>query len=100
VSAQEETQEAKMLRAVVRGMVQAVGFRQFVLIRAGSLGLAGYVRNGDDGRSVEVVAEGPVATLEELLGHLRRGPFLARVDEVEVSWSEPAGDYDSFGVDF
>ena len=47
-----------------------------------------------------MVAEGPVATLEELLRHLRRGPFLARVDEVEVSWSEVAGSYDSFGVDF
>jgi acylphosphatase len=100
VSAQEETQETKTLRVVVRGMVQAVGFRQFVLIRARSLNLSGYVRNSDDGRSVEVVAEGSVAALEELLQHLRRGPFLSRVDEVEVSWSEEAGSYDSFGVDF
>jgi len=100
MSAQEETPETKTLRAVVRGMVQAVGYRQFVLIRARSLVLAGYVRNGDDGRSVEVVAEGPVAALEELLEHLRRGPFLSRVDDVEVSWSDEAGHYDSFGVDF
>jgi len=100
VSGQEEKRETKTLRAVVRGMVQAVGFRQFVLIRARSLGLSGYVRNGDDGRSVEVVAEGPVAALEELLQHLRRGPFLSRVDEVEVSWSEATDRCDSFGVDF
>jgi acylphosphatase len=96
----EETQGTKTLRVVVRGMVQAVGFRQFVLIRARSLNLSGYVRNGDDARSVEVVAEGSVAALEELLQHLRRGPFLSRVDEVEASWSEEAGGYDSFGVDF
>jgi len=100
MSGEEEKRETKVLRAVVRGMVQAVGFRQFVLIRARSLGLRGYVRNGDDRRSVEVVAEGPVAALEELLRHLRRGPFLSRVDEVEVSWSEATGRYDSFGVDF
>jgi len=100
MSDEEERRETKALRAVVRGMVQAVGFRQFVLIRARSLGLRGYVRNGDDARSVEVVAEGPVTALEELLRHLRRGPFLSRVDEVEVSWSEAAGRYDSFGVDF
>ena len=100
MSAEEEKRETKALRAVVRGMVQAVGYRQFVLIRARSLGLSGYVRNGDDGCSVEVVAEGPVAVLEELLQHLRRGPFLSRVDEVEVSWSEATGRYDSFGVDF
>ena len=48
MSAQEQTQETRTLRAVVRGMVQAVGFRQFVLMRARSLGLRGYVRNGDD----------------------------------------------------
>ena len=100
MSGEEEKRETKTLRAVVRGMVQAVGFRQFVLIRARSLNLSGYVRNGDDGRSVEVVAEGPVPVLEELLQHLRRGPFLSRVDEVEASWSEGAGNYDSFGVDF
>ena len=100
MSGEEEKRETRALRAVVRGMVQAVGFRQFVLIRARSLGLRGYVRNGDDRRSVEVVAEGPVAALEELLRHLRRGPFLSRVDEVEVSWSEEAGNYDGFGVDF
>jgi len=100
MSGDEENQWPKTLRAVVRGMVQAVGYRQFVLIRARSLGLFGYVRNGDDGRSVEVVAEGPAAALEELLEHLRRGPFLARVDNVEVSWSEEAGRYDSFSVDF
>jgi acylphosphatase len=100
MSGEEEKREAKTLRAVVRGMVQAVGFRQFVLIRARSLNLSGYVRNGDDARSVEVVAEGPVAALEELLRHLRRGPFLSRVDDVEVSWSEATGRYDSFGVDF
>jgi acylphosphatase len=64
------------------------------------LNLSGYVRNGDDARSVEVVAEGSVAALEELLQHLRRGPFLSRVDEVEASWSEEAGRYDGFGVDF
>ena len=54
------TQDAEMkaLRAVVRGVVQAVGFRQFVVVNARALGLTGRVRNGNDGRSVEVTAEG------------------------------------------
>lgn len=86
------------LRATVRGRVQGVGFRDFVETRARLLRLAGYVRNGDDRRSVEVVAEGPMKALEQMLAHLREGPRGARVDAVEVEWGEPAGDYRDFGV--
>ena len=94
----EEEQGA--LRATVRGVVQAVGFRQFVLMRARGLGLAGYVRNGDDGLSVEVVAEGPQPALDELVRYLWKGPFMSRVDEVEMDWREPAGRYSRFEIRF
>lgn len=95
---QQDREPVKTLRATVRGLVQMVGFRQFVWMRARGLGLTGYVRNGDDGRSVEVVAEGPVTALEELLRHLHRGPFMAKVDEVEASWSDESGNFEAFGV--
>ena len=85
-------------RAVVRGRVQGVNFRDHVLTRARFLGLAGYVRNLPDGRSVEVVAEGPRSDLEQLLEHLREGPRMSRVDAVDVEWGEPTGDYSHFGV--
>jgi len=88
------------LRAVVRGRVQGVGFRDYVLTRAGYLRLSGYVRNLPDGRSVEVVAEGPRAELEQLLAYLREGPRLARVDAVDADWGEPTGAYDGFGVGY
>ncbi len=97
---QDEEQGTKMLRATVRGKVQAVGYRQFVLMKARSLGLTGYVCNGEDGRSVEVVAAGLATALEELLQHLRRGPFLSRVDEVEELWSDEVGGYSSFDIAF
>ena len=88
------------LRAVVRGRVQGVGFRDYVLTRAGYLRLNGYVRNLPDGRSLEVVAEGPRSDLEQLLSYLREGPRLARVDAVETDWGEPTGAYEGFGVGF
>jgi len=88
------------LRAIVRGRVQAVGFRSFVLVRARSLGLKGYVRNGPDGRSLEVVAEGPRDALQSLLGYLSRGPTLARVDGVDAEWSEETEEFSDFGVRF
>ena len=86
------------LRAVVRGRVQAVGFREFVYVRARFLGLTGYVRNGDDGRSLEVVAEGERQSLEQLLEYLRQGPRSARVDAVDVQWGEASGRFHHFGV--
>jgi len=70
------------IRCVVRGRVQGVGFRWFVLREAERLGLGGVVRNLRDG-SVEVLAEGSSDALAELEGILRRGPRSARVDGVE-----------------
>jgi DNA ligase D-like protein (predicted 3'-phosphoesterase) len=69
------------VRAVVRGEVQAVGFRDATLRRARELGAMGWVRNGEDGE-VLVHAEGPAAAVEELLAFLREGPAGARVAEV------------------
>jgi acylphosphatase len=91
--------EAQELHAVVRGRVQGVGFRYFVIQKALSLGLRGYTRNTSDG-SVEVLAQGPRPALENLLALLRRGPSAADVREVEVRWGEPSGSFSSFHVRF
>jgi acylphosphatase len=80
--------------------VQGVGFRDFVETRARSLRLAGYVRNLEDGRSVEVVAEGPREALEQLIEYLHEGPRMSLVNAVEVEWREPAGRYGGFGTAF
>ena len=75
--------------------MQGVGYRNFVLARARALGLSGYVRNLPGG-AVNVVATGPRQALDTLLESLRRGPFLARVDDVDVAWgpqSTPPGEF-------
>ena len=84
------------LQAFARGRVQGVGYRDFVERRASSLGLSGYVRNLSDGRTVEVVAEGPREKLESLVVHLRQGPGGAYVHEVEQRWSEATGHFSGF----
>ncbi len=88
------------VRAVVRGRVQGIGFRDYVLNRARFLGLNGYVRNLADGRSVEVVAEGVRPDLERLLDYLREGPRISSIDAVDAEWGEATGAYDGFGVGF
>ena len=68
-------------RWIIRGRVQGVGFRWFVMHEAARLELAGFARNLPDG-SVEVVSEGPEESLEAMEKQLRRGPSHARVDDV------------------
>ena len=75
-----------------------VGFRYFVVEEARRLGLAGWVRNGDDGETVEVVAEGPEDALRQLEAKLRRGPRLARIDAVDAQWSDDLEGYRGFEV--
>ena len=83
--------------AVVRGRVQGVGYRFFVLERARALKLGGHVGNLPDG-AVHVVAAGPSESLERFLENLRKGPFLARVDDIAVTWGPPAAPPGEFGI--
>jgi DNA ligase D-like protein (predicted 3'-phosphoesterase) len=71
------------VRAVVRGQVQGVGFRDATVTRARELELLGWVRNDEDG-AVRIHAEGPAQALEELVGFLHHGPPHARVEEVAI----------------
>lgn len=85
-------------RAVVRGYVQGVFFRDFVRTRARALGLSGYVRNLRQLRAVEVKAEGRRPQLEQLVEYLHRGPAGAIVEDVEVEWGNYSGDFSDFGI--
>jgi len=81
--AEREDAEATAVRAVVRGEVQGIGYRDATLRRARRLGVMGWVRNAQDG-SVLVHAEGPEQAVEELVAFLREGPPAARVTDVEI----------------
>jgi DNA ligase D-like protein (predicted 3'-phosphoesterase) len=67
----------------VAGRVQGVFFRDTTCRRALELGLAGWVRNDNDG-SVRVHAEGPADAIELLLEFLAQGPPAASVESVAV----------------
>jgi DNA ligase D-like protein (predicted 3'-phosphoesterase) len=71
------------VRAVVRGQVQGVGYRDATLRRARRLGVMGWVRNGEDGSAL-VHAEGSKPAVESLVAFLREGPPAAAVSEVAV----------------
>jgi len=76
------------LRVWARGHVQGVFFRAEARARAESLGVAGWIRNAEDG-SVEAVFEGDRERVESMVDWCRRGPAGAQVDELEVEPEEP-----------
>ncbi|WP_159728430.1 acylphosphatase [Methylosinus sp. Ce-a6] len=82
--------EARLVvRIIVRGRVQGVGFRAFVAREARRLALAGWARNCDDG-AVEIVAAGPRDALDSLIATARRGPALARVHDLRREETDAA----------
>lgn len=81
---------------VVRGRVQGVGFRNFALVEARKIGVAGWVRNLDDG-NVEVYATGTAPQLSEFAGRLWKGPRWADVHGVEER-EEALREYSAFQI--
>lgn len=72
----------------VRGRVQGVGYRDWLVAEARAHGLAGWVRNRSDG-SVEALLSGPEPAVAEVLSAMRLGPPLARVEAVQEGFAEP-----------
>jgi acylphosphatase len=81
----------------VKGRVQGVGFRAHVEFSARQAGVTGWVRNvGYD--TVEAVAEGERAKVEQFIEWMKQGPRASRVDESKVEWESPTGEWREFGV--
>jgi acylphosphatase len=77
-------------RVVVRGSVQGVFFRETARRRARRAGVAGWVRNNDDG-TVEAWFEGEPDDVEVMLHFAETGPSGAYVEKVDVEDVEPEG---------
>ena len=85
------------ITAYVRGRVQGVAFRYYTQQEARRLRLTGWVRNERDG-SVLVVAEGSKDRLSAVVAYLHQGPRSARVESVDVSWSEASQMFEDFEI--
>jgi acylphosphatase len=78
-------------RVVVTGRVQGVFFRDSCRTQARRAGVAGSVRNREDGR-VEAIFEGDDEAVERLVAWCGQGPPGAQVDDVEVHDEAPTGE--------
>lgn len=84
-------------RVVVRGEVQGVFFRDSTRKEADAQGVAGWVRNRDDG-SVEAVFEGSADAVEAMLAWCRSGPSRAEVENMDVSVEDDSDALEGFEV--
>ena len=76
------------VRVVVDGRVQGVWYRQSCQREAEEQGVAGWVRNNDDG-SVEAVLEAEPDAVSRVLEWMRRGPPHAIVTRVVTHQEVP-----------
>ena len=81
----------------VKGIVQGVGFRYYVLQRARLLNVTGFVRNREND-SVEIIIEGDRSLIEEMLKFVKTGPSGSRVEEMNVVWKKFTGSFQTFEI--
>ena len=74
----------------VSGRVQGVYYRASTRDTAAQHGVAGWVRNLDDGR-VEAVFEGTAANVEAMVEWCQTGSRAAVVEDVAVTYEPPEG---------
>ncbi len=86
----------KTIRMYITGSVQGMFFRQFIDKTAKELKLKGFVRTLDDGR-VEVVVEGRIEPVTEMIKRCQTGPRHSSVKNVEVQDMTNQG-FDGFKV--
>jgi acylphosphatase len=85
------------LEATIRGVVQGVGYRWFVMREAQRHELTGWVANEYDG-TVRVVAEGPASGIAAFRAALEAGPPSANVERVSAVEMPATGSFGGFSV--
>ncbi len=79
----------------ISGRVQGVWYRASMSNEGARIGLNGWVRNLDDSR-VEAVVEGSGDDIQEMIAWCRKGPPMARVDDIAVEDETATGNEPPF----
>jgi len=81
----------------VSGRVQGVSFRWYTQRQAQELELTGWVRNLWDGR-VEAIFEGDEKAVQNAVVWCHQGPPSARVDDIDIKYETPSGEFKGFRI--
>ena len=88
----------KRIHVYYSGRVQGVGFRFTTEDLAGNLGVTGWVKNLANAR-VELVAEAEESVLNDFLSGIRKY-FREFIQNEDIEWQEPTGEFREFGIRF
>lgn len=95
----------KQFHIYVIGDVIGVGFRAWTKIQAKINNVNGWVRNNHDrpdvfgnGGGVEALLQGDENSVETMLGLLKEGPPVSRVDDIEIFPQEPKEIFEGFEI--
>jgi acylphosphatase len=86
-------------RLTVSGLVQGVGYRWFVMKKAGEFNLKGYARNLHNG-NVEVEVEGHKFMIIDFAKELKVGSRSAHVIDIKIEWGRYENKYKGFDIKF
>lgn len=84
-------------RVFISGRVQGVWFRETMKKKADGFCVSGWVKNLQDKR-VEAALEGEKENVDKLLKWAKRGPFFAKVEEVQIFEEEFNGKFNGFKI--
>ena len=92
-------EEKAKAHVIISGRVQGVFFRVETQRAANRIGVFGWVRNRRDG-TVEAVFEGDRDRLDAVLQWCKEGPPHANVIDVNVTWNDYTGEFQSFEITY
>ena len=95
----------KQAHLYIKGDVIGVGFRAWTKIQAKITGVTGWVKNnfsdpdifGVSG-GVETVIQGDEDKVKSIIESIKKGPPVARVEDIEIYWQDVKEIYDSFEI--
>ncbi len=90
----------KRAKIIVHGTVQGVYFRDYAKAEALKLGLAGWVKNLKNGKSVETVIEGEYNEVVQMIKWLKKGSPGSVVTSIEIKEERPTGETAAFNIRF
>ena len=82
---------------IVTGDVQGISFRYYTKQKAIILEIKGWVRNLASGE-VEAIFEGLEDRIREMVEWCKKGPWLAKVNNVRVEFSDYKGEFENFEI--
>jgi len=88
-----------MVRVYIKltGRVQGVAFRYYARSMACRLGVKGWIRNMING-DVEVMAEGNKENISRMIEWCKKGPRMAHVEDITLSWLPYTGEFLDFNI--